>query len=320
MWKKWQKPTTNKAHVALSFAEHGLMLAVLHGVPATPNSKTACEIHQLACESMEWADVLAAWVNKQQLRGARVHLALPFSDYQLHQLALPKLSPIELRAAAGWKLREFLPFALDQAVIEVFESPGRVIEGEHRYFAAVAHRDVIQLRLDGLLASGLQPDVIDVAELACRHSLVQQLQQIENGHENGVLAVMLNAHEGLLVMIKQGLFHISRRLDWGHADAMQAGSVDNAWLDRLVLEVQRSLDFFEVNFKQAPPKISLLAPALEDERLTQMLRNLNMQLLPFNTATLPFSRLVLPDKINLDTCVLMGMATRAAALEKEVAA
>jgi MSHA biogenesis protein MshI len=318
VWKKWQQTTTNNPQLALSFTEQGLGIAILRAVQTKPApSKVACEIHQLVCEPMEWVEVLTTWVNKQQLRNASVHMALPFSDYHLHQLSLPKLAAAELRAAAGWKLREFLGYPLDQAVIEVFESPGRVIEGEHRYFAAVAHKDVIQLRINGLISSGLKPDVIDIAELACRHSLVQQLQQVSGGYEQGVLAVMLNQQEGLLVMIKQGLFHISRRLDWGYADANDANA---EWLERLLLEVQRSLDFFEVNFKQAPPKTALVLPALADESLHHMLKNLNMQLLAFDANTLLFERLNLPARIDLDTCVLMGMATRAAGLEKEVAA
>lgn len=190
------------------------------------------------------------------LKRAPCTTVLDSAEYSLLLTDAPEVPPDELRAAMRWRIKDLIDFHINDATLDVFDVPGERLAGRARSMYAVAARTAaIQKRVDLLDAAGIDLQVIDIAELAQRN-----LAALLPEDARGVALLSFSATNGLLTVTRQGELFLSRNLDLG-LDAMLAGSDTAAYFDRIVLEVQRSLDYYDSHFRQ-PPVIGLvLAPA-----------------------------------------------------------
>lgn len=177
------------------------------------------------------------------------------SDYSLLLTEAPDVPADELRAAMRWRIKDLIDFHINDATLDVFDVPGERVAGRARPMYAVAARSpAIQKRVDLLDAAGIDLEVIDIAELAQRN-----LAMLLPEDARGVVVVSFLAGSGLLTVTKQGELYMSRSLDLG-LDSMLSASEPAAYFDRVVLEVQRSLDYYDSHFRQPPVAGLVLAP------------------------------------------------------------
>ena len=217
--------------------------------------------HVTACEFRPWdgdaqGKVLARVASDYALKRARCAVTLEDTQYKLLLTEAPDVKPDELRAAVRWRIKELIDFHINDATLDVFDLPGARIPGQTRsMYVVVARTDAIQRHADLMHDADINLQVIDIQELAQRNvaSLLAEDQQ-------GVAFLVLNAQGGLLTITKQSELYLSRSLAFG-LDILQQNS-DNldAYFDRMALEVQRSLDYFDSHFRQAPLAHLVLAP------------------------------------------------------------
>ncbi len=177
------------------------------------------------------------------------------TDYSLLLTEAPDVPPDELRAAMRWRVKDLIGFHINEATLDVFDVPGGPAAGRARSLYAVAARTTaIQKRVDQLDAAGVNLEVIDIPEMAQRN-----LAMLLPEDARGVALLSFSATAGLLTISKQGELYLSRNLDIG-LDAMLAGSDPTAYFDRIVLEIQRSLDYYDSHFRQPPLAALILLP------------------------------------------------------------
>ncbi|MHB1951449.1 MAG: agglutinin biogenesis protein MshI [Acidiferrobacteraceae bacterium] len=204
-----------------------------------------------AYEFHPWGDeerskVLSRAAARHQLKRARCTTVLAPDEYKLIPTEAPDVRPDELRAALRWRLKDLIDFHVNDAAIDAFELPKDNRAGQPRsMFAVVAKNDVIQGRADELCGAGINLDVIDIPELAQRN-----LAALIPEDAAGVALLTLTAGGGLITVTRQTELYFSRTLDMG-CDALVSGDAEAA-RDRLVLEIQRSLDYVDSHFRQAP--------------------------------------------------------------------
>ncbi len=177
------------------------------------------------------------------------------SDYSVLLTEAPDVPTDELRAAMRWRIKDLIDFHINDATLDVFDVPGERVAGRARPMYAVAARSpAIQKRVDLLDAAGINLEVIDIAELAQRN-----LAMLLPEDARGVAVLSFLAGSGLLTITRQGELYMSRSLELG-LDTMLSGSEPAAYFDRVVLEVQRSLDYYDSHFRQPPVAGLVLAP------------------------------------------------------------
>jgi MSHA biogenesis protein MshI len=178
-----------------------------------------------------------------------------------------------MRAAIRWRLRDAIGFSVDEAAVDVFETPEPVRRTHSRMLFAVAARDSAIQRV----ASTLKPvakgfHAIDIPEL-CLRNLSALLPQ----DQKGVAVVALGAGFAQLVVTRQGVMYLTRRIDTARRfEARSAGDEQDEQIDAgsLALELQRSLDYYESQFDQTPIGDLVIAPANDQARqLAVSLRN-----------------------------------------------
>lgn len=176
-------------------------------------------------------------------------------EYKLLLTEAPDVKADELRAALRWRVKDLIDFHINDATLDVFELPGTAAPGTARsMYAVVAQKQVVQQRIALLEGAGVNLQVIDIPELAQRN-----LAALSPHDANGVVLLSLNAKGGLLTVTKQGELYFSRNIDVGF-NALREGARTSDYLDRIVLEVQRSLDYYDSHFRQSPLAHLLIAP------------------------------------------------------------
>jgi MSHA biogenesis protein MshI len=212
--------------------------------------------HQAATSAEDQEKALAAL--DRDMRQARCTTVLAETDYKLLLTEAPDVKPDELKSAIRWRIKELIDFHINDAVLDVFELPGEQAPGLTREMYVVAARaQHIQERADLLTGAGVNLDIIDIPELAQRN-LAAQLS--EDAH--GLVMLSLQPERGLITITRQGMLYLSRNLNIGYEVLAQADDSER-YFDQIVLEVQRSLDYFESHFRQAPIRHLALAPLPE---------------------------------------------------------
>ena len=235
-----------------------------------------------ACEFRPWSGdgeskVLAKLAGEHHLKRARCTTFLDETEYKLLLTEAPDVRPDELRAAVRWRVKDLIDFHINDATLDVFDLPGAEGRGKSRaMYAVVARNQAIHRRVDLMGAAGVNLDVIDIPEMAQRN-----LAALVPEDARGIVMLTLSENSGLITVTKQGSLFLSRALDAGRSQLQDPQHADN-WRDRIGLEIQRSLDYYESHFHEAPINQVYLAPGADVAGLADYLQgnlNLNVKML-----------------------------------------
>jgi MSHA biogenesis protein MshI len=177
----------------------------------------------------------------------------------------------ELNDAVRWKLRDVLNFPVTDAVIDTIEVPQSPVRTQSKMILAVAARNNAIQRITDLVAPRAAGfDVIDVPELCLRNLSVMLPQDAK-----GVALLAFGEGFAQLVLTRQGVLYLTRRIELRSPTEMSFAangdkSLPGSGIDAaaLALELQRSLDYYESFFDQAPIGTLVLAPG--DARAKQL--------------------------------------------------
>jgi MSHA biogenesis protein MshI len=177
---------------------------------------------------------------------------LGIGEYQLLMVEAPEVPQSELKAAVRWRIRDLIDFHIDDAVLDVFDTPpsgARAVQ-EHIY-VVVSRSAVVKERVDSLQAAGAALEVIDIPELALRN-IAAQLDEDASGQA----MLFFAAERGLITLTRNATLYLARSMDIGY---QQLSSMPDL-VDRLALELQRSMDYYDRHFQQAPITSITLCP------------------------------------------------------------
>lgn len=183
--------------------------------------------------------------------GALTTLVLPLDQYSVFQLERPEgLSEGDLADALRWKLKDLLDYSPSESVCDVFPFPLDAARGRGELVNVVAARKSLVSELIALVTdAGMVLDRVDIAELALRNFAARM-----DVDQRGVALVHLRDSYGQMVISKGPVLYLSRRLDVSSEDLRDASRQENA-VQSLGLEMQRSLDYYESQLGQVPPRV-----------------------------------------------------------------
>lgn len=203
-----------------------------------------CEF--VALPPHDHAAYLKGWVARNKLKNAECHYVLDDSQYELQLLEIPPVPEDELLEAVRWRLKDLITMAVDDAVIDVFKLPEDAYRGRLKMLYAVATaKDTIEDILIFIKQVDLTSSVIDIPEMALRN-ISLYLPEMDHG-----TVAILNMQEthGEMLMYSHDALYLSRQIEMGYSSlAHEPGvfSLDNSvMLERLGLDLQRSLDYYE---------------------------------------------------------------------------
>lgn len=185
-------------------------------------------------------------------------------DYNLLLVESPKVSENELRDAMRWRIKDLISFPVENAIVDVFPLPKDGTRGVPMSYVVVTERSRIQNIVSTASSAKICLSTIDIGELALRN-----IADVLDSDVRGACVVRLGQGRGNLALIKQAQVYLSRQFEL----AYNAGLLDDLPEEKLVLEVQRSVDYYERQLGQVPPgQLLFCGENISEDKLTDSIR------------------------------------------------
>ena len=192
-------------------------------------------------------------------------------EYQLLQTPVPDVAEAEIKQAVRWQMGDALEFPVESATFDVLNIPvpGNGGSRGRSLWVAAAPNAAVQRVMNGFEAAGLDLQAIDLPELAHRN-----LAHLFAEPGRGVAMLHVGEDGALLTFTYEGELYGARRIDVTEAQLRDADAERRAALvERIGLELQRSLDNFERLYTFVGITRLLLAPCALAVELADELRS-----------------------------------------------
>ena len=251
------------------------------------------------CEYLPWAKgvpdekQVKEKIKELGLSDCTCTTVLGIDDYDLLNIEPPDVPEEEVVSAVRWQIVDMVDFDITDAVIDVFESPitGGQDKPNNIYVVAASHKKV-QERTSLLRNAQVQLSAIDIPELVLRN-----LASLFPGNDKGTAFLYMTRNKGVLILIRDSYLYLARRLDFGSEDLRQvndsqatadapAGQEANPKMESFVLEILRTIDYYDRYFSLTPLSGLVITPMGAElpgfqETLTRML-GFNVKYLDMN--------------------------------------
>ena len=223
-------------------------------------------VSQIASYPIETGRADAAKILAQRLRLDRFSCETLMSagEYQLLTVDAPNVPPAELKAAIRWSVQGLIDFHIDDATVDVLDIPPEPGSSgaAHAMYAVVTRNDLVKHHIDRFQEAAIPLSVIDIAETAQRNIGVL----CEATDERAVALLYAAETHSLLTVNFKGELYLARRIELGFEQLFRHDDegAREAGLNRILLEVQRTLDVFERQYHFVPVGKLVVAPEPKD--------------------------------------------------------
>lgn len=200
----------------------------------------------------------------------QVNLVLAPELYNVSLIDRPDVDQADLKDAARWAIQDQVEYPMESATLDVFELPRSASRERPMVFVVSVKTDLLKTLQEQVNAAGLQLASIDVTEMSLRNLAWQCFPHADQS----IALLRLTRNSGLINISRSDELYLTRRVS-GVPDEF----TEPKWADfreRMVLQVQRSIDYYESAMNQ--PHCNMLVVACTQdwservaEYLTEML-------------------------------------------------
>lgn len=278
---RWSRGVRCERRVAFAVGASEVVAVSTTSLDAADLALDTCARRSL--ESLdELPSALASLCAEGNLRGASAVAVLCPDLYDIRMVDAPDVEAEEMGDAVRWLVGDLVDFGPDEATVDYLEIPEIARRGrQQRLYVVVARSSVTEAIALAAESTGLALETIDIGDLALRNLAAQFPEDVQ-----GVALLTLGATKGRLSVSRCGQLYLTRSSDVGtrqieagfeHPISGNGDEERNEWLDALLLEIQRSLDYYESQFDQPPVAELLVAPCAGSEALLAFLeKNLSV--------------------------------------------
>lgn len=220
------------------------------------------------------AELLRRAAGDADIKSTPLIVLLNPDSYQTLIVEAPSVPDDELKSAIRWKVKDLLSFHIDDAVIDHLPVPGGGGRPATLYVVA-AQSSVVRALAQPFHDVDLQLDVIDIRETA-QHYLAMRIAPADYA----VAVLHFDGDNGLLTFSFGASLIMSRRIEG-------RGAAGENLFDKVALETQRSVDYFERQYSWLSLAKLYLAPMSQAPAL---LRRLN-EYLPIGSENFDLTKL-----------------------------
>lgn len=190
------------------------------------------------------------FIATHQLTHCDTALVLRSSDYRLFFLDAPNVPEAERCMAAKFLVKDLIDFPFESAAIDVFEVPNRPGGSAKVYVVAMRleRLEEMNARIKELM---LNPVSVSISELA-----INTLTAASPESESSIAFLFKDSQSMHVLLSKEGVLRMVREI--GPVSMLR----DPSKHERLVLELQRSLDFYQSQLAEMPPVKLFVTPRI----------------------------------------------------------
>lgn len=236
-----------KSHcrIGIEVSAEAIGFSVINMANAEQAHVEVCERYSIGPDMPEGLSVVAERLRQLGLVQAPCYGVLSQGDYELLLIEAPNVPADELKDAAYWRLKDLITFPINEAATDIFQLPdAEKNNGKSMLYAVVVRKTIIQTLIDTVAQLNLTLCSIDIPELCCRN-LLEYLP----ANDKGIALLRLQQGQGNLFLVKNTHLYLSRYFPLNY----HGGVEDALPEDKLILELQRSFDYYERQMGQLPP-------------------------------------------------------------------
>lgn len=239
----------------LAILAQGGRMTLAHAVRRAGRRPEVTLLDSFALERGE-IDALSRLKSARRFKSYACTTLMGEGEYNLSQLDAPNVPKEERKEALRWALRDLVNYPVESACIGVLDIPTDGLPGRPAsVLVASAAEQSVRARTAAFEAAGVALDAVDIPELAQRN--VAALLEDEN---RGLVFLRLDENGLMLTLTFRGELVAVRRAE---TNTLQLNSDDpevrGRVRERLVLEVQRSLDNFDRQYSYIPVSRAVLS-------------------------------------------------------------
>lgn len=208
------------------------------------------QVAVLACVYYPLEKVTSAALEKivKELRWSSYQFTtlLASDEYQILMVDAPNVPAAEMKSAVRYLIKDSLNYRVEDATVDVLHIPGNkgAANKPQALYAIAASNDTLQKRIGLFEKARIKLSVIDIPEMAQRN--VAALYETPG---RALAMLTFDSRGGLLTFTCDGELYLSRRLDITSGQLQDADAeLRQQCFDRVELEVQRSMDYFDRQF------------------------------------------------------------------------
>lgn len=262
--KLFSKKNSRQGIIGISFLPQGISIAIANHSKNNGLSLSHCEFIAVK-NTDDYAALLRHWVINHDLSDYDCYLVLDINDYQRVNIEAPSVPANEMCMAIRWKIHELIDFPIDDAVTDYYHVPN-FNEGVPSLEVIACPKATVTPLIEQCTQAGLSLEVIDIQETALRN-----LAALLPNNPLGVAVLYLQPSSGIILIQKQGVIYMARKIAIGYEQLDAENSFSNDILgamehdklllesqsfgddssailrvhDSLALEIHRSLDYVE---------------------------------------------------------------------------
>lgn len=248
---------------AVGIDTHGIHLAQVSLVGAMPRV-VRCEYHE--------GEVSAAALEKvcRGGNGSKLDFTtlLAPGEYQMLMVDAPNVPASEMKTAIRWKIKDGLSYHIDDATVDVLQIPASKYGSDRAQsmYAIAASNVTIHKRIAMFEQAKIELSVIDIPEIAQRN-----IAALFEQDDRALALLAFDDTGGLMTFTIKGELLLARRIEITAGQLQDANEqLRKQSRDRVELELQRSLDYFDRQYNHLPiSRVLVCAP--DDAALVKFL-------------------------------------------------
>jgi MSHA biogenesis protein MshI len=228
-----------ESQIGVEFQHDGVAVAQVRTGQNSPGDIIRSEFVAAAGQEAQ-VEALRDWVRENNLQRTPCNCLVANDDCDIYQVERPEVEDSEMIQAVTWKIKDMINYDVTNAVVDSYPMP---VSNKHkkRQVGVVAAREaVISSYVESIKATALELNTLDVHEL-----VRSNLEVVQHSAEQSLALLTLTAGNGLLSVYHNTDLYVSREFPIGIDQLELASSEDESTFDALLLEIQRSVDYFE---------------------------------------------------------------------------
>jgi MSHA biogenesis protein MshI len=221
-----------------------------HGIHLVRLKRSAVQVEVLMCEFHPLENVTSAelerLIKELNLGAFEFTTLLSPDEYQILLVDAPNVPEEEMKTAVRFRIKDSLNYHVDDAYVDVLQIPGNANSGNRpqSLFAVAASNEILKKRISLFEKAKINLTVIDIPEMAQRN--IATLYETEG---RGLAVLSFDERGGLLTFTNGGELYLARRLEITSGQLLDANeSIRQQFVERVELEIQRSMDHFDRQF------------------------------------------------------------------------
>lgn len=240
---------------AIGLGAHGIYLAQVKQAGAVL-SVLRCEYHETGEVSVTQLDKVRHSAN---INNYNFTTLLSPGEYQMLLVDAPNVPANELKTAIRWKIKDGLNYHIDDATVDVLQIPASKYGSDRvqSIYAIAASNETIQKRIALFEQAKIELKVIDIPEMAQRN-----IAALFEQDDRALVLLAFDDNGGLITFTSRGELLLARRIEITAGQLQDANDqLRQQYRDRMELELQRSLDYFDRQYNHLPvSRVLVCAP------------------------------------------------------------